>query len=114
MTDKTKLVLEKLAEKLNVSVDQLYAALVKQAAIVFWTDIIQMVVVFAMLVLCTALAWRNRECDTDNEQFVCGISTIIGTILLFVFIVMFCQISDTIAAGYNPDYWAFKQIIKSR
>ena len=104
--------LEKVAAKLGVATDILWAALLRQAVI---SSIVQVLWIaagsYALVWLVRYVKYVNQRTKKDWDEiawlpcvFVCGIAAIL-TIITFV------KIPMTLAGFFNPDYWALMKIL---
>ena len=105
--------LEKLAEKLGVTVEYLWKVLLKQAFISFVTDLIQ----YALLVIMSVIVWKiakkvHREIENavwDEIAYLPLGGVIMGILILWIMV--FSCIPTTITALINPEYWALDKIL---
>lgn len=112
MTEGLSKQLEILAAKLNVSVDVLWGALLKQAFIDGVSDLI--IYGFMLGVYVAMYAWgrtvyrrvRNRDWD-DIAWLPFGAVCMVA---FFVSLVIWSHLPMTYAAFFNPEYWAYKHL----
>ena len=108
------------AEKIGTTVDKLWGALLKQAPISGTIDII----LYLIMLLVSIVAFKfiskkttaqegERYADWEGEEIVFAWATywIIVGVMALVFL---CNVGSTIAAFFNPEYWALMQIVGSK
>ena len=104
--------LEKLAEKLGITVQYMVSVYIIQA---FWngiSDIIQ----YALLIFGIYIWWKYREkfwAITDDDEYPKIFWTICGVLLGIILIVAFFSFPSTIKAFVNPECWALEKIFDS-
>lgn len=112
MNEKLQEELTKLAGKLNVGVDVLWAALLKQAAIDGVVTIIQIVIMAVITYLLMKkgrAAFKHAWDDGDNPFVV--VLWIVGTFAMgALWITAFCYLQTLAAAFMNPEYWALHKL----
>jgi uncharacterized membrane protein len=108
-------VLQNLADKLGVTITYLWGAMIKQAYIDGILGLIESIVVF---ILCTLgirygkyLRKRAKE-DNNDDLDLGGIALVVISILVFI-LVFPVLIGDSIRALVNPDYYAFRLILRA-
>lgn len=108
-----KLIVE-LANKFEVTTEQLWNVLIKQAYI---TGIINFLLIIALVCL-TQWAFKFIKHKTieekiwEDEGYFCA--WLFWGILLFITIICIsCELPITIGALINPKFWALKQILGS-
>lgn len=107
--------LELLSKKLEVPIQILWGALVKQAAIYSITNIILFLVTICFISI-AIIVWR-KVCNYYKgiNKYEFGTDLIVSILFGFLVLLIFSCGFDyqMIAAGLmNPEYWALKQIIK--
>lgn len=110
MDDNTAKLLEQLAAKLNTTAEHLWAVMVRQARIEFYSDLVLCVlfVIGAVASLRFAkLCWRKIE--DDQEWMVGVIGFYIAAFALTLTTVIFIPLMIT--EYLNPEYWALQQIL---
>lgn len=112
--------LEKLANKLGVTVEHLWRILIKQAYIDAIQSLIFIAFVYSLLGL---LYWchkrfskKNNDGDTLYDEYEEPL--IIPMVIIFIvgiilFIVSIFSISNVINGLFNPEYWALHEILNS-
>jgi hypothetical protein len=111
MEDKLAVVLEKLADKLEITTEYLWAVLVKQAQISAVVDLL----ILGCLVAATAVVFNKSmtmPADTYDEKE----KRLFARIWAVVFCVLvalsgLCTIGSIVAGFVNPEYWALQQIL---
>jgi hypothetical protein len=122
--DKTLHALTNLAAKLGTTAEYLWGALLRQAPI---TGTIDLLVMSAWVAGC--VAWfrfvhrkTTRPAATDedrypraawNDEFGVGLAWMsVAVFVLISALVIGSELSNTVAALVNPEYWALRQILK--
>ena len=100
--------LEQLAEKMGVVTDVLWVALLKQAAV---HGTIYAAMGVALVALCVLFVWRGRDAWEDLDDTGVFYYCTAG-LLLFVVIAYLTELPRTLAALFNPEYWALTEILK--
>ncbi len=111
--------LELLANKLQVPIEILWAAMIRQAPISATVDVI----LYIGVVICICFnIWFCKLClkktnedkyedRWDDEVYIAaGLWTVTSAILLICSV---CLATDTIAGFINPEYWALNKILSS-
>lgn len=111
--------LEQLATKLEVSSDQIWAMTVAQAKVEVITYIAGVIILIISSVICIKIGtkiadWESGKVEVTNGQAVRSmvaivIFSVIGVIALLVTIINF---GDAMFCMFNPDYWAFEDIMR--
>jgi uncharacterized Tic20 family protein len=116
MNDNTTKLLNDLAEKLSTTSDKLWAMLLHQARIQFWTNLI----IYAACALISYALYRTcrhlfTRVDKDDQfEMPATIAVIISIIFVGVAVIGFLTtLQDTISALVNPEYWALTQILST-
>ena len=115
MNDQTIKFLHELADKLGTNTEHLWGALLRQAPISSFCDLLGFPISLAIIYVFARLTIKGHKAEENNLDYgiplmvVSGIITIIGGILLICCI---GGLSMTLAGFFNPEYWALKQIIK--
>lgn len=119
MNDKTVLLLSTLAEKLGVTAEFLWAALLRQAPVTGTVDLVLMVTMVALWAIWVRKAYREHvRYNTEGERDGWGRDTLafawlsVGLLFLLVLCFVGSLLSLAIAAFFNPEYWALRQILK--
>lgn len=112
--DKLTALLETLAAKLGVAVDVLWAALMRQAMISGLADLVFIAATVAALVgtwKYVVLVHRKvEERDWDEIAWLpCGL---IAAAMVGVSFAVLADLPMTLAAFFNPEYWALMRILK--
>ncbi|MFA5031027.1 MAG: hypothetical protein WC495_05575 [Patescibacteria group bacterium] len=111
-------VINNLADKLHVPINEIMSALMMQAKISSISDILSMILISTVFYFSLRIFLRENaklSHDSNNNEASCWISLIITIIFGIVFII--CAISvvmylDVILAGFfNPEYWALHNIL---
>jgi hypothetical protein len=121
MNEKVLEALKVLATKLGTTVELLWAVLLRQARIEFFTDIfIIFVVAFSCWLLYNTYQklegkWgANEERGSrwdDHSPISFALWAWAGINVILVIIALF-SISGIIAEGFNPEYWALKRVFE--
>jgi uncharacterized protein involved in cysteine biosynthesis len=113
MNEKIFEALQALAVKLGTTVDHLWGVLLKQAPIDGTIEFI----------FCSILVWFNvkmarmvvRKTLSDKPEWKDDLSEIawvlLATLVFFSVIIVWCNAAMIIAAFFNPEYWALKQLL---
>lgn len=111
MNETTEKLLSELAQKMGVTVDMLWAALIKQAPIEACTNIAQIILGF--LFLASIWVWRAHLDKDGKDEDTYIISTIITYFITFFFLIgSIVALSEIVAGFLNPEYWALKELTK--
>lgn len=107
-------VLRELAEKLGVTVEYLWNALLRQALIGGICD----VMFLAGLTFCTwnFVKWARQKWDVivDESEPVSMMAFGIGSIaLMAMWLVAMKGLPTTMASFFNPEYWALHEVLKA-
>lgn len=106
----TKL-LEQLALKLGVTVEYLWAVMVKQAMINSIIDIAMSILLILTNVAFFKLYKKQSKDDYGDIKYIEAYA--IGGLLLIVLdAVMFFSIGSILTGFLNPEYWALNQILE--
>jgi hypothetical protein len=103
MNEQMMKMLEVLANKLGTTAEHLWAILIKQAYITAWTDIILLI---AFIVLLFILGKISFKFLVNFDRIL--VSIIIVTVLCML---MGNFIPEIVNGFFNPEYWAFKNIL---
>ena len=115
MDKHTSDLLSQLASQLNVTIEHLWAVLVKQAFIYGITGLLWLALTPFMVFGCYLL-WRmffklvKDSNGWDETSYIWP--AVVTLIVIVIIIVDFLSLDMLIAAFINPEYWALKQIIK--
>ena len=105
--------LEALASKIGITVEQIYPMYVKQAVISGWTTIGVVVGLVTLFSIITTILMLSGKYSKDSESkegfFVCG--TVMFAITVFVIIIGSFETAGAIKKINNPEYYATKEII---
>lgn len=124
MDEKTLQALTALAEKLGTTAEYLWGVLLNQAPISGVTDFAVMLAWCVAIVIWTRIVHKKTAKPTKQEgsqyikaewsdEFGVFSSWVSVFILWFVFAIIAGEsMSMVIAAIFNPEYWALKQILK--
>ncbi len=125
MNEQTTKLIQELADKLGTTAEHLWGVLVRQAPIAATWGIIELFIdVFIAISLwkiCHLLTCKAVKLDGecyDNEVALFGIyaaASIFGLIALLFsigFVVDLAGVPTLLSGFLNPEYWAFKQIVK--
>lgn len=124
MDDKTLQALTALANKLGTTAEYLWSVLLKQAPITGVVDLLVMAAWVAAAAMWFKLVQRKTKKPPATEQDrypsadwtdevgigLAWASVVVVTIL--VALIIGTNLSTTIAALFNPEYWALKQILR--
>ena len=124
MDDKTLNALTALATKLGTTTEYLWGVLLKQAPITAAVDLLVMAAWVAAIFFCFRFVRRKTmtPAKTADDKYPSAkwadeISVVFawGSVILaalFAAIIIGANLSTTISALVNPEYWALKQILK--
>lgn len=114
MNEKILEALQTLAAKLGVTAEHLWGVLLKQAPIDGTVD----------FVMCAALVWLNlklvrlvikktsgKDPEWEDESLVGAAWVCLAFLVLFSTLAVWFNIAMIIAAFFNPEYWALKQLL---
>jgi hypothetical protein len=115
--------LEKLADKLGVTIDQIWTILIYQAKIELGAEILVLIFLFGLFLFtgwflikfvikkpCEKDSWDE---PTDKELLIrIPIIVLFGVITLFFLLNFFSLIKLLPVLIFNPEYWALHQILK--
>jgi len=109
--------LTQLAVKLNVSVDVLYGALLKQAKLVAVEDSIIVLLAFILFPVATHYIKKcikeKAEAGSWNGEGWVILGTTISALYLILFCFALCDLFELINCTFNPNFWILSQIIGS-
>lgn len=109
MDENTAIILKELADKLGTTAEYLWAALLKQSVISGTVSLVMTSATIIIAAVAVWLAWeKTTKCDFDIKMLV-RVPT-----LFFVFVIAIIiadTLATTIAAFFNPEYWALMQIL---
>lgn len=119
MNEQTAALLQKLAEKLGVASEHLWAVLVRQAPITAMAELCTLIVSLGFWII--AFRFVNRKTtpsgdrhisDWDNEGkfFAWGIIILSGIVTVILLLV---ALTETLTAFVNPEYWALREILRA-
>jgi hypothetical protein len=111
--------LDALASKLNVTSQQLWAILVRQAYAEAYVDLAY-AGVFAVIMF-TAIYWLHRSItygrstekagyDSDWPALAVAGAIVFSIIVLISAAVVICDLNDAVLILLNPQYWAYKHL----
>jgi phosphoglycerol transferase MdoB-like AlkP superfamily enzyme len=123
MDDKTLLALGMLAEKLGTTSEYLWGALLKQAPI---SGVVDLVVLIAFVVAVwfwakfvkfkTTPAAPTDECKYPRAEWseeLAAAAWLSVVVAVFIFVCVFAKsLQGIVAAFFNPEFWALKQILR--
>lgn len=117
MNEQTEKLIRELAEKLGTTVDHLWGVLVRQAPIDGCASIISWLFIAALIAgmfFFVRYGFRRAEtCVGGGWAIASVMMAFVAAILAIALVVIVCtDLSTTIAAFKNPEYWALKQLIK--
>jgi len=100
-----------LAAKLGTTAEHLWGVLLRQAPISGATDLMQ----YALLAVAVALWWKWVKATKKRGQYRDEAAWIpvgtVGVALAVMVGVAFFSFPTTVAAFFNPEYWALKQVM---
>ena len=110
--------LDKLAEKLGITVQYIFSVFVRQA---FWSGISDLIQ-YTLLIIGIGVWWKYREkfwslnkkssSDYREDDVIPKVIwTICGVVLFIILIVAFLSFPNTIKAFVNPECWALERIL---
>ena len=108
--------LEQLAQKLGVTADMLWSALLKQSRLyaiyylIMFVFLAGLSIVFWRWLRWTAKNWAEIEGNNNDIPHVVGLFAL-GIILLVGWLVLLCDGNTVLAALFNPEYWALNKIL---
>ncbi len=109
MTDEILKRIDALAAKLGVTVNHLWAVLVKEARIEALESIGWGLMWFTFslyLTLFCKAAWKRDDRNLD-------VPIAVGAIALVCFLAACYEVSGTVGMILNPEYWALKEVMKA-
>lgn len=108
MEDRTYQVLLSLAERLGTTIEHLWAVLIKQAVVTGMTNVVILAAVTtAACYLTRIVRIKVFEAAYLRDGAWAGVSFMWAFIvLLWVYL-----LPDTVAAIFNPEFWALKQVL---
>ena len=102
--------LERLAEKLGVTVQYIFSVYIRQA---FWNGISDLIQ-YALIAIGIYVWWQYREkfwaIGASSSKVVWGVC---GVVLGLILIVAFFSFPSTLKAFVNPECWALEKIFDS-
>ena len=107
--------IEKLAQKLGVTAEYLWSALLRQAVISGIFDL----VFFGLEIVCIFLLikwWKrtNKKVEKGDWEETAYVPLVTATVIVGVmFLISLACLSLTFAAFYNPEYWALHEILSA-
>jgi hypothetical protein len=119
MNEQTTKLIEQLAQKLGTTAEYLWTVLLKQAPISAATDALY----FILVVIGSIVLWKlhrylskkrgeyKHSIYYDQEETVIIPMGIIAIIWGICFIACFFSIGNIINGFFNPEYWAFKEVL---
>jgi hypothetical protein len=123
MDDKTLQALTAMAQKLGTTAEYLWGVLLRQAPISGAIDLAIMVFLVGASVLWARFVNKKTTCHPPTEEnrytradweeegaFLAWLS--VGGLLVISFVVISGSLATTVAALFNPEYWALRQILK--
>lgn len=112
MTPQIEQLITELSAKLGTTAEHLWGVLIKQAPIEAAVSLGIILSVWGLTVLLSFFTWRAYDKgngDTEMFCFLLIVSVIMGIISFFV---TGASINEVFSGFLNPEYWAFKQIIR--
>jgi len=107
--------LERLAEKLGVTTDMLWKALLRQALLDGLVSLVQYVVVIVWTAYLVRLSYRYRLPDETNDPldhpFIMVGGSIVWLATVALVLIALFTLPTTLAAFFNPEYWALKKVL---
>lgn len=124
MTETTEKLIRELADKLGTTTEHLWGVLVRQAIISGLTKLVIIVLWVSFMIWGYRLIIRktktppktesdqhpDAEWGSRDEGFIAWL--IWSFLALWTLVFVCCEATDIMAALFNPEYWAIKQIIK--
>ena len=122
MDDKYRQLIESMAAKLGVTAEHLWGVLVAQAPISGAVDLVLCVVMVAAVVWWawlvkrkttrqkTAEAGVHKRAEWEDEAVLFWATAVLAGVLVLIFIIESAH--ETVAAFFNPEYWALLQLLK--
>lgn len=126
MNEKTEQLLQSLADKLGTTTEYLWTILVNQAKYDVIVSLIQMAFMAAFIIATVKIhfklakqlptdpndIWSRYENLYDKYEVAAGIPMIIAGIGCIIMVICFLAgFNDLIAAIFNPEFWALRQIL---
>jgi hypothetical protein len=105
--------LEKAAEKLGTTAQYLWALQLKQAYVLFWTNIVYIIL--------TCFGWfifykgAKKLTKTQDKDLVMGLFIFLvslGIALTASTLVHLSSINEYMTMLFNPEYWALSEVVK--
>ena len=123
MNENVNMIIDKLAEKLQVPAEVLWGALLKQAPIDGVISIIISLLVVILLPISGYFLYKvihkiailEGESKYDEQPKYIGLSIVLSIIAIIFFfgsMVAALELSDNLAGIINPEYWALKEIMR--
>lgn len=108
--------LKQLAEQLGTTVDYLWNVLINQAPIHGILNLILFVfTTISIFLLGKYFIWIYNKWtelyDDDKETMHVVLITVFGFLIIIGFIVSIISLPNTLAALFNPEYWALQQVL---
>ena len=101
--------LEKLAEKLGTTVENLWPVLIKQAPISGAVDLMLLVA----LVVTSVITYRiAQKCDDADEDVAVFAWILTGIIFFITAAFVLFGLKGIITALFHPEYWALSEILR--
>ena len=110
-----------LADKLGTTAEHLWGVLVKQAPISSACDLgvlIMAIVSSIIIIFQVSKGQEYQEGKTkqkffyEHDELAMGITVISGGVLIISIIILIVCFATIMSGFFNPEYWAFKQIVK--
>lgn len=111
--------MEQLAYELGTTPDQLWSVLLKQAFMAGVTDLIM----YALLIVAMVAIFRwykyfaTNFAEIQNQifmLFINGVGLIVSTLFVLASLIAAAyNVQNTMAAFFNPEYWALQKIFSS-
>ena len=123
MDEKTLQALTALAAKLGTTAEYLWGVLLKQAPITGAVDLLLTIAWVGAAVMWFAFVGRKTTTppETDENRYPCaewdGEAAFFGWLSAYIFalitgLIVSTNLASSVAALFNPEYWALAQILK--
>lgn len=116
MNEQTAKLIADLATKLGTTADHLWSVLVKQAPIDAASDCV-VIVASAIGIVIVAKGGEKLAKHSDNLPEAAAVFSFLllfcfGVVAIIALIAGLCSCGDIMAGFFNPEYWAFRHIVK--
>lgn len=124
MDNNTEVLINKLAETLGTTTEQMWGVLISQAPISGFTDLVVCVVLVGLSVALVRFVKKqtkvpeptaeNRHPRAKWDEGESAIMQVVTVIFLFFTIMIVISSIESISSSFfNPEYWALKQVLSA-